>query len=79
MLGSESGQRTGTRTKRWECPWSLITSLTRTQSVMEGVMSMTALGCFQTPVFNAFGCGFVTVTFSSAAVFTEHEMSPVCR
>ena len=42
-------------------------------------MSMTALGCFQTPVFNAFGCGFVTVTFSSAAVFTEHEMSPVCR
>ena len=41
-------------------------------------MSMTALGCFQKPVFNAFRCGFVTVTFPSAAVFTEHETNPVC-
>lgn len=41
-------------------------------------MSMTVLGRFQKPVFNAFGCGFVTVTFPSAAVFTEHEMNPVC-
>lgn len=45
VLGSESGQRRGDRTKRWGCPRSLTTSLTRTENVVEGVMSVTALGC----------------------------------
>ena len=34
-------------------------------------MSMMVLGCFQKPVFKAFGCGLVTVTSPFAAVFTE--------